>query len=109
MSRCVLLSCLVHDMDRQHRVLSKVCRVGRRNFSSFSRSTEYSAIEFVEELKECFGIEVQCDIDGVHPPSISVICRRLVARHQEAAAAVRPYTQQVEAAVSLSSGPLIAE
>ena len=70
-------------MDRHRNELLKVCRVGGRRFSSFSRSTQYPAKDFVKELSLCFGISVEEDVEGVHPTSICTICRRVVGRYQE--------------------------
>ena len=76
-------------MDRHEIALSKVCRVGGRKFSALSRSTAYPVIDFADELRKCFGISVENDVRGVHPPSICVVCRQVVLRFHEAVAAGR--------------------
>ena len=79
-----------HTMENEHaRSLSKVCRIGGRRFSTLSRSTTYLAGDYVEELKGCFGVSVQDDVEGVHPPSICVICRQVVSRFRKAVASGR--------------------
>ena len=44
---------------------------------------------FGAELKACFGINVDMDQEDIHPPSICILCHKLVSRYQEAIAAGR--------------------
>ena len=74
--------------------MTTVCRVGGRKFSSLTRATAYPANDFAVELKECFGIDVEKDEEGVHPPSICVVCRRLLSRFCDAAVDGRSYRCQ---------------
>ena len=81
-------------MDCHRHALTTVCRVGGRKFSSLTRATAYPANDFAVELKECFGIDVEKDEEGVHPPSICVVCRRLLSRFCDAAVDGRSYRCQ---------------
>ena len=73
-------------MDQHKVALSNVCPVCGQRFPTLSKSTAYPAEDVIVELKECFGISVDKDVDGVHPPSICLICRQVVQRYHEAAA-----------------------
>ena len=81
-------------MDNHVVTLSQVCRVGGCRFRSLSRSTAYPAKDFVKELNVCFGLEVDKDVEGVHPPAICVICRQVVRRCRNAVASGHDYVTQ---------------
>ena len=63
-------------MERHRQELINVCRIGGKRLTSVSRANQYPAREFATELKTCFEVDVEKDEDGVHPPSICVVCRR---------------------------------
>ena len=82
------------SMMEDKEVLNKVCRGGGRKFSSLSRSTTYSAREYAAELRSCFGINVDDDQNGVHPPFICTLCWRVLSRCREAITAGRSFSQR---------------
>ena len=81
-------------MDRHLNVLSTVCRVGGRKFSSLKRSTLYPVGELREELREFFEIDVTLDQEGVHPPFICGVCHRALSRCKDSQAAGREFKRR---------------
>ena len=79
-------------MEQHAEALRQVCRIEGCKFSALSRSTQYPACEFVSELKACFDVEVDKDIERVHPPNICFLCRKVVSRYSDAVGAGRSYT-----------------
>ena len=78
-------------MDRHKDALAKICRVGGKKLPKSSRCNGYPARDFAGQLQGCLGISVDDDQEGVHPPSICTICRRLLGRYQAAVDVGRPY------------------
>ena len=78
-------------MERYRQDLINVCRIGGKRFTSLSTANQYPAREFATELKTCFEVDVEKDEDGVHPPSICVVWRRVVHRCRDAAVAGRSF------------------
>ena len=71
-------------MEAHQDALLKRCRVGGKKFSSISKPSTYPACEFVRELKVCFGVDVELDEPGVHPPLICVVCHRVASHCRDA-------------------------
>ena len=79
-------------MDFHTAALESVCRIGGRKFSSLSRPTHYPVNDFQLELKACFGIDVEQDELGVHPPSFCTICKRYMEKTAATLNASKPVT-----------------
>ena len=63
-------------MDKHVAFLQTVCRAGGEKL----RGRHYPAIDFKDELKACFGMDIAKDNPEVHPPSICIRCQLTLKR-----------------------------
>ena len=65
--------------EQDTEALFLVCCIGGCKFSVLSKSTQYLPSEFVSELKTCFDVDVDKDIEGcIHPTCF--LCPKVVSR-----------------------------
>ena len=72
-------------MEFHQQQLLKVCRLcGKRLTTAKGKRRVHQCLPNRQDILQTFGVDVQCDVSGVHPTTYCDPCNRVLYRHRQA-------------------------